>query len=95
MEQITGIVRKVDKLGRVCLPIYLRRENDIMIDDEVEIIGTDEGILIKAHNSGCIFCKSTVGVEEHEGQMICKYHRDFFKRLGSGNTKIPLNKGGE
>jgi transcriptional pleiotropic regulator of transition state genes len=80
-----GIIRKIDTLGRVVVPIEIRREHDMMPDDAVEIINKDDGVFIKPYNPGCIFCKSTDGVEEHEGQLICKYHRDFFKHLGSGN----------
>jgi transcriptional pleiotropic regulator of transition state genes len=80
-----GIIRKIDPLGRIVIPIELRREHDMMPDDTVEIVNKEDGVLIKPYTPGCIFCKGTDGVEEHEGQNICKYHRDFFKRLGSRN----------
>jgi transcriptional pleiotropic regulator of transition state genes len=76
-----GITRPLDQLGRVTIPMEYRRMYDMM-DGEVEIIGTDDGLLMKAHNPGCVFCKSTEGIEEHEGQLICRYHLEFFKRLG-------------
>ena len=78
-----GIVRKVDGLGRIVLPIELRRQYNLMSGDSAEIIGTDDGILIKPYKLGCVFCDSIDCVESHEGQQICKFHRDFFKSLSS------------
>lgn len=49
MTQI-GIVRKVDSLGRVTLPKELRRVFQLDRDDEIEILATDEGILLRVPN---------------------------------------------
>lgn len=49
MTQI-GIVRKVDSLGRVTLPKELRRVFKLDKDDRVEILATDEGILLRVPN---------------------------------------------
>lgn len=49
MTQI-GIVRKVDSLGRVTLPKELRRVYKLNKDDEIEILATDEGILLRVPN---------------------------------------------
>lgn len=49
MTQI-GIVRKVDSLGRVTLPKELRRVFKINEDDKIEILATDEGILLRIPN---------------------------------------------
>lgn len=45
-----GIVRKVDSLGRVTLPKELRRVFKLNKDDEIEILATDEGILLRVPN---------------------------------------------
>ena len=45
-----GIVRKVDSLGRVTLPKELRRVFKLDKDDEIEILATDEGILLRIPN---------------------------------------------
>lgn len=45
-----GIVRKVDSLGRVTLPKELRRVFKLDKDDKVEILATDEGILLRVPN---------------------------------------------
>ena len=49
MTQI-GIVRKIDSLGRVTLPKELRRVFKLSKDDEIEILATDEGILLRIPN---------------------------------------------
>lgn len=49
MTQI-GIVRKVDSLGRVTLPKELRRVFRLKQNDEIEILATDEGILLRIPN---------------------------------------------
>jgi AbrB family looped-hinge helix DNA binding protein len=49
MTQI-GIVRKVDSLGRVTLPKELRRVFRLNQNDEIEILATDEGILLRVPN---------------------------------------------
>lgn len=49
MTQI-GIVRKVDSLGRVTLPKELRRVFKLDKNDEVEILATDQGILLRVPN---------------------------------------------
>lgn len=49
MTQI-GIVRKVDSLGRVTLPKELRRVFKLNKDDEIEILATNEGILLRVPN---------------------------------------------
>lgn len=45
----TGIVRKVDELGRIVLPIELRRTLDIHVKDEVEIYVDDDKIMLTKH----------------------------------------------
>ncbi|MCG8482598.1 MAG: AbrB/MazE/SpoVT family DNA-binding domain-containing protein, partial [Clostridia bacterium] len=52
----TGIVRKVDELGRVVLPIELRRNLNIEIKDPLEIYVDGEMIILKKYAPACIFC---------------------------------------
>ena len=58
----TGIVRKVDELGRIVLPIELRRTLDIEIKDPIEIFVDDEYILLKKYEPACIFCGNAKNV---------------------------------
>ena len=67
----TGIVRKVDELGRIVLPIELRRSLDIEIKDSVEIYVEGDCIILKKFSSSCIFCGSESGLSQFRGKTIC------------------------
>jgi transcriptional pleiotropic regulator of transition state genes len=67
----TGIVRKVDELGRIVLPIEMRRTLDIAERDSLEIYVEGEGIILKKYQNACIFCGNTKGVVSFEGKNIC------------------------
>ena len=54
----TGIVRKVDELGRIVLPIELRRTLNIDIKDSIEIYVENDSIVLKKFEPTCIFCGS-------------------------------------
>ena len=51
----TGIVRKVDELGRIVLPIELRRTLNIEIKDPLEIYVDGESIMLKKYQPACVF----------------------------------------
>lgn len=68
----TGIVRKIDNLGRVVLPIELRRTFDLNKEDPVEIFLDDEFILLKKYQPSCIFCNEASDVISFNGKLICK-----------------------
>lgn len=68
----TGIVRKVDNLGRVVLPIELRRTFDLKKEDPVEIYVDNEYILLKKYQPSCIFCNEVSNVINYKGKNICK-----------------------
>ena len=67
----TGIVRKVDSLGRIVLPIELRRVMGIDIKDPIEIFVDDSHIVLGKYQPACIFCDSVVGVTEYKGAKVC------------------------
>ncbi len=67
----TGIVRKVDELGRIVLPIELRRTLDIAEKDALEIYVEGSTIVLKKHQPACIFCDSTSDVITYKGKMVC------------------------
>ena len=67
----TGIVRKVDELGRIVLPIELRRTLDIAERDALEIYVDGASIILKKYESSCIFCGSSKNVTTFKGKNIC------------------------
>lgn len=68
----TGVVRKVDELGRIVLPVELRRTLGIEVKDPLEIFVEGESIVLKAYRPCCIFCGEVDDVEEFNGKKICK-----------------------
>lgn len=67
----TGIVRKVDELGRIVLPIEIRRNFDIGIKDPLEIYVDSDSIILKKYSHTCVFCNSTEDVIDFKGKSIC------------------------
>lgn len=68
----TGIVRKVDELGRVVLPIELRRTLDIAEKDALEIYVDGPTIILKKYEPACIFCGNARDVIVYKGKNICQ-----------------------
>jgi len=67
----TGIVRKVDELGRVVLPIELRRTLDIAEKDALEIYFDGATIILRKYEPACIFCDSAKDITVYKGKNIC------------------------
>ena len=67
----TGIVRKVDELGRIVLPIELRRTLDIVEKDAIEIYVDGASIILKKYEPTCIFCGDADDIVYYNGKRIC------------------------
>lgn len=68
----TGVVRKIDELGRIVLPIEIRKILDIKQKDAVEIF-TDEGkIILQKYQPACIFCNNADDILYFNGKRICR-----------------------
>jgi transcriptional pleiotropic regulator of transition state genes len=67
----TGIVRKVDELGRVVIPIELRRTLNIEEKDSLEIYVDGEHIILKKYEPACIFCSNAKDIQVYKGKNIC------------------------
>ncbi|MDR1960712.1 MAG: AbrB/MazE/SpoVT family DNA-binding domain-containing protein [Gracilibacteraceae bacterium] len=68
----TGIVRKVDELGRVVLPIELRRTLGIDEKDALEIYVHEDTIILKKYAPACIFCGSADDMQQFHNKNICR-----------------------
>ena len=68
----TGIVRKVDELGRVVLPIELRRNLNINEKDALEIFVDDEKIILKKYEPADIFTGSMDDLIDYKGKKVSK-----------------------
>ena len=67
----TGIVRKVDELGRIVLPIELRRTLDIAEKDCLEIYMDGASIVLKKYQPSCIFCDEAKDITLFRGKNVC------------------------
>ncbi len=76
----TGIVRKIDELGRIVLPIEIRNTMDIKNRDAIEIFVDDEKIILKKYDPACIFCGNADNVTYFKGKLICKDCMAILKR---------------
>lgn len=67
----TGIVRKVDELGRIVLPIELRRTLDIAEKDCLEIYMDGPSVVLKKYQPTCIFCDTEKDIVLFHGKNVC------------------------
>lgn len=67
----TGIVRQLDEVGRVVLPKELRETYDLRNKDSIEILTTEDGILLKKYNPGCDLCGGFQGIRMYHSKKIC------------------------
>lgn len=67
----TGIVRKVDELGRIVLPIELRRTLDITERDALEIYVDGSAIVLRKYQPSCVFCGNAKNVVNYRNKNIC------------------------
>lgn len=76
----TGVVRKVDELGRVVLPIELRRTLDINEKDALEIYVDDGAIVMKKYEPGCVFCGEVRHVTRFRDKRVCPACKELLQR---------------
>lgn len=70
--KVTGIIRRVDELGRIVLPIELRRSLEIEERDPVEIFMQDDTVILRKYRPTCIFCGAQFDLLEYRGKRICR-----------------------
>ena len=77
----TGIVRRVDELGRIVLPIEMRRTLDIAERDSLEIYVDGSSVILKKYAPSCIFCNEDTGIHMFRGKNICANCLNELRRL--------------
>lgn len=68
----TGIVRRLDELGRIVIPIELRRTLDLADRECLEIFTEGDQIILKKYEPACIFCGEVKDVINYKGKNVCK-----------------------
>ncbi|MCQ5131334.1 AbrB/MazE/SpoVT family DNA-binding domain-containing protein [Butyricicoccus faecihominis] len=77
----TGVVRKLDVLGRLVIPMKLRRTLDIQINSLLEIFVDGDLIILKKYEPGCVFCGNASNVILFDGKYICKHCKEELATL--------------
>ena len=67
----TGVVRKVDELGRIVIPIELRNKLGIAEKDPLEIYVEGNSIILNKFEITCVFCGSTKKLVEYTDKLVC------------------------
>lgn len=76
----TGIIRRVDELGRVVIPIEIRNQFNIVEKDPIEIYVDGSSIILKKFEPNCIFCSNTENLLSYNDKLICS---DCASKIGS------------
>ena len=76
----TGIVRRVDELGRVVIPIELRTQFGIAVKDPIEIFVDGTSIVLRKYEQSCIFCGNTKNLLVYNDKLICQ---NCSKKIGN------------
>lgn len=71
MSKNTGIIRRVDELGRVVIPIEIRNQFDIVEKDPMEIYVDGNTIILKKYEPNCIFCGKNKNLLAFGDKLIC------------------------
>ena len=67
----TGMVRKLDELGRVVIPVELRKTLDIKVNDSIEIYVDEKKIILRKYARGCFLCGEAKETQDFKGKCIC------------------------
>ena len=83
----TGIIRRVDELGRVVIPIEIRNQFNIVEKDPIEIYVDGSSIVLKKFEPNCIFCGSTKNLVEFNNKLVCEKCSTNLANLHDENFK--------
>ncbi len=68
----TGIVRKVDDLGRIIVPVELRRVLDVSVGDPMQFFVDQKSIIVQRYEPGCVFCGAIEDTIPFKGKKVCR-----------------------
>ena len=76
----TGMVRKVDELGRIVLPAEIRQSMDINVRDALEIFTDDGRIILQKYQPSCIFCNNADNIIYFNNKRVCTECLELLKK---------------
>jgi transcriptional pleiotropic regulator of transition state genes len=77
----TGIVRKLDQLGRIVIPKELRTTFDIKETDPIEIFVDGTDIVLRKYQQTCVFCGEADNLVEFNDKVVCSSCLKKLKKL--------------
>ncbi len=89
MSPVRGVVRKIDHLGRIVIPVEIRRVFGIVPGDDLDIALSADGagITVTKVENNCVICASSEGLVDFKGRLVC-----FTCRRGLVST-LPVTSG--
>lgn len=68
----TGMVRRIDELGRIVIPSEIRQTMGIRLKDAIEIFIENDRIILQKYQPSCIFCKETEDLVDFGEKRVCR-----------------------
>jgi AbrB family transcriptional regulator, transcriptional pleiotropic regulator of transition state genes len=85
----TGVVRKIDELGRIVLPSEIRRVFGIHEGDELDISVEGERVILQKRRDVCLFCSAENPALEYKGRRVCERCAGELGRMGHFEVRLP------
>lgn len=85
----TGVVRKIDELGRIVLPSELRRVFGIREGDELAISVDGEKVILEKRQDVCVFCSAEKPTIDFHGRSVCETCAGDLGKQGRIEVKLP------
>lgn len=70
MSKVT-IIRRVDELGRIVIPIEFRKMMNMESGQDVEMTIQENALLLRRFSPGCVFCGGYDNIRIYEGKNVC------------------------
>jgi transcriptional pleiotropic regulator of transition state genes len=85
----TGVVRKIDELGRIVLPSEIRRVFGIREGDELDISVEGEQVILQKRRDVCLFCSAENPQIDFHGRKVCESCAGELGRMGRIELRLP------
>jgi len=67
-----GVPRRIDHLGRIVVPVELRRQLGVRAGDELEIAVEENAIVLRPTRKACVFCGTEEELQSYRERVVCR-----------------------